>query len=112
MLALEVKPGTMAWGAAAAWVLTGGDKLPPDWDHLRTGSTNKFSVRQDLCVIFHQLKQVALDRILLGMEGAHIVDQAACDWRRQFYRLAVHEADGQRTAVLEPSASLLLSLRP
>jgi len=30
---------------------------------------------------------VALDSILLGMEGAHVVDKAACDRGRQFYRL-------------------------
>ena len=36
---LDILAALLAWGAAAAWVLTGGDKLPPDWDHLRTGST-------------------------------------------------------------------------
>jgi len=30
-----------AWGGAAAWVLTGRKKLPPEWDHLRTGSADK-----------------------------------------------------------------------
>ena len=34
---IDIFAALLAWGAAAAWVLTGGDKLPPDWDHLRTG---------------------------------------------------------------------------
>jgi len=33
---LDIFAALLAWGAAAAWVLTGGDKLPPDWDHVRT----------------------------------------------------------------------------
>ena len=37
---LDIFAALLAWGAAAAWVLTGGDKLPPDWDHLWTGSTD------------------------------------------------------------------------
>ena len=28
---LDIFAALLAWGAAAAWVLTGGDKLPPDW---------------------------------------------------------------------------------
>ena len=37
---LDIFAALLAWGATAAWVLTGGDKLPPDWDHLWTGSTD------------------------------------------------------------------------
>jgi hypothetical protein len=33
----------LAWGEAAAWVLTGHGKLPPDFDPLRTSSTDKIS---------------------------------------------------------------------
>jgi hypothetical protein len=33
----------LAWGGAAAWVLTGHSKLPPDFDPLRTSSTDKIS---------------------------------------------------------------------
>jgi hypothetical protein len=40
---IDVFAVLLAWGTAAAWVLTGGDKLPPDWDHLRTDSTGKTS---------------------------------------------------------------------
>jgi len=37
---LDIFAALLAWGAAAVWVLTGGDKLTTDWDHLRTGSTD------------------------------------------------------------------------
>ena len=33
----------LAWGGTAAWVLTGRGKLPPDFDPLRTSSTDKIS---------------------------------------------------------------------
>jgi hypothetical protein len=33
----------LAWGGAAAWVLTGHSKLPPDFDPLRTSSADKLS---------------------------------------------------------------------
>jgi hypothetical protein len=38
---LDIFAAFLAWGAAAAWVLTGRGELPLDWDHLRTGSTDK-----------------------------------------------------------------------
>jgi hypothetical protein len=34
---LDIFAALLAWGAAAAWVLTGGDKFPPDWGRLWTG---------------------------------------------------------------------------
>ena len=37
---IDIFAALLAWGAGAAWVLTGGDKLPPDWDHLQTRSTD------------------------------------------------------------------------
>jgi hypothetical protein len=33
----------LAWGGATAWVLTCHGKLPPDFDPLRTSSTDKIS---------------------------------------------------------------------
>ena len=39
----------LAWVAAAAWVLTGRRKLPPNWDHLRTGSAEKPGSRSEGC---------------------------------------------------------------
>jgi len=36
---IDVFAALLAWGAAIAWVLTGGDKLPAGWDHLRKDST-------------------------------------------------------------------------
>jgi hypothetical protein len=39
---LDIVAALLASGMAAAWVLTGGEKLPPDWA-LRTGSTDKIS---------------------------------------------------------------------
>ena len=36
----DISATFLAWLAAAAWVLTGRDKLPPDWDRLRTGGAN------------------------------------------------------------------------
>ena len=43
---LNIVAALLAWGMAAAWVLTGGggDRLPPEWDHLRTGSPDKIDV--------------------------------------------------------------------
>jgi hypothetical protein len=38
---LDIFAALLAWGLAAAWVLTGRKKLPPEWDHLRTGSADK-----------------------------------------------------------------------
>jgi hypothetical protein len=38
---LDIFAALLAWGAAAAWVLTGRGKLPPDLDHLRTGGADK-----------------------------------------------------------------------
>jgi hypothetical protein len=46
----DIFAALLAWGAAAAWVLTGGDKLPPDWDHLRTGGADKLFDSGDLSV--------------------------------------------------------------
>jgi hypothetical protein len=40
---LDILAALLAWGAAAAWVLTGGEKLPPDWDHLRARRANKLA---------------------------------------------------------------------
>lgn len=40
---LDIFAVLLAWLAAAAWVLTGRGELPPDWDHLQTGSTDKIS---------------------------------------------------------------------
>ena len=37
---LDIVAALLACGMATAWVLTGGEKLPPDWA-LRTGSTDK-----------------------------------------------------------------------
>ena len=37
---LDIVAALLALGMAAAWVLTRGGKLPPDWA-LRTGSTDK-----------------------------------------------------------------------
>ena len=34
-LFLDIFAALLAWGAAAAWVLTRGDKLLPDHDHYR-----------------------------------------------------------------------------
>jgi hypothetical protein len=31
---LDIFTALLAWGLAAAWVLTGRKKLPPEWDHL------------------------------------------------------------------------------
>jgi hypothetical protein len=38
---LDIFAALLAWGAAAAWVLTVRAKLPPDLDHLRTGDADK-----------------------------------------------------------------------
>jgi hypothetical protein len=38
---LDIFTALLAWGAAAAWVLTGRGKLPPDLNHLRTGGADK-----------------------------------------------------------------------
>jgi hypothetical protein len=40
---LDIFAASLAWGAALAWVLTGGEKLPSDWDHLPTGRTDQIS---------------------------------------------------------------------
>jgi hypothetical protein len=37
---LDIVAALLALGMATTWVLTGGEKLPPDWA-LRTGSTDK-----------------------------------------------------------------------
>jgi hypothetical protein len=38
---LDIFAALLAWGAAAAWVLTGRGKLPPDLDRLRTDGADK-----------------------------------------------------------------------
>jgi hypothetical protein len=38
---LDIVAALLALGMAAAWVLSGRGQLPPDWDHLQTGSTDK-----------------------------------------------------------------------
>jgi hypothetical protein len=38
---IDIVAALLALGMAAAWVLTGGDKLPPDLDPLRTHSADK-----------------------------------------------------------------------
>jgi hypothetical protein len=40
---IDIVAALLALGMAAAWVLTGGEMLPPDWDPLRTGSTDKIA---------------------------------------------------------------------
>jgi hypothetical protein len=37
---LDIVAALLALGMATTWVLTGGEKLPPDWA-LRTGSADK-----------------------------------------------------------------------
>jgi hypothetical protein len=37
---LDIFAALLALVIAAAWVLTGSRKVPPDWDPLRTGSTD------------------------------------------------------------------------
>ena len=39
----DIVAALLAWGMAAAWVLTAGDKLPPEWDQLRTDSTEEIA---------------------------------------------------------------------
>jgi len=39
---LDIVAALLALGMAAAWVLTGSEKLPPDWV-LRTGRTDKIT---------------------------------------------------------------------
>jgi hypothetical protein len=41
LMFLDIFVALLAWVAAAAWVLTGRGKLPPDLDHVRTGGTNR-----------------------------------------------------------------------
>jgi len=41
LMFLDIFAALLAWAAAAAWVLTGRGKLPPDLDHVRTGGANK-----------------------------------------------------------------------
>jgi hypothetical protein len=31
---VDIAAALLAWGAAAAWILSGGGKLPPNWDPL------------------------------------------------------------------------------
>jgi hypothetical protein len=40
---LDVFAALLALGLAVAWVLTGGEKLPPDWDPLGTVSTDRIA---------------------------------------------------------------------
>jgi hypothetical protein len=41
LMFLDIFAALLAWAAAAAWVLTGHGKLPPDLDHLQTGGADK-----------------------------------------------------------------------
>jgi hypothetical protein len=55
---------------------------------------------------------VALDRVRLGMIGAHVLDKAARDRGRQFYRLDGNALDiGVRAAEFSPPSLPLLRAR-
>ena len=57
---VDIFTALLALGAAVAWVLTGRDKLPPDWDRGRTGSTDKKILTQSLGVTRHLRKDLSL----------------------------------------------------
>jgi hypothetical protein len=38
---LDIFSALLSLGTAAVWLLTARGDLPPDWDPLRTGSTDK-----------------------------------------------------------------------